>query len=176
MVCSSYFSTPTTSILQASSLHTNNNNNNSSLPTKNYPKIGLPRSRIASLTPQNQQKQRQQQQEQQQQQPSLAEIERAIGASSFGENDSRGFGKKSLLFDLMSSSPIGQPEGEVERRLRETGEWIIETTEGDSPSSGHNILMVVSLGILPVWLLCLAVASGLLKLPFSSPALDNLLM
>ncbi|KAK9091565.1 hypothetical protein Sjap_024742 [Stephania japonica] len=170
MACSSYFSTPTTSILRASSsLHTNNsNNNNSSLPIKNHPKIGLPRSRIASLTPQ--------QQQQQQQQPTLAEIERAIGASSFGETDSRRFGEKSSLFDFLSSSPIGQPEGEVERKLRETGEWIIQTTEGDSPSSGHNILMLVCLGILPVWLLFLAVASGLLKLPFTSPALDNLLM
>ncbi|KAK9106032.1 hypothetical protein Scep_022876 [Stephania cephalantha] len=110
MVCSSYFSTPTTSILQASSLQTNNNNNNnnnSSLPTKNYPKIGLPRSRIASLTPQNQQKQ----QQQQQQQPSLAEIERAIEASSFGENDSRVLERNRCCLIFCRRAQLGSRKG-----------------------------------------------------------------
>ncbi|XP_010265436.1 PREDICTED: probable NAD(P)H dehydrogenase subunit CRR3, chloroplastic [Nelumbo nucifera] len=112
----------------------------------------------------------------QQQQPSVAEVERAIGAGIFRDRDPRGSGERSTLFDMLVSSPLGQPEGSIERKLRETGEWVIDTTEGASRSAGQRILLVVCLGVLPVWVLLLLVASGVIKLPFSAPFLDDLLM
>lgn len=50
----------------------------------------------------------------------------------------QGFGEKSFLFSLLSSRPTWQPEGPVEKKIREAGEWVINTTEGDSSSSGYN--------------------------------------
>ncbi|KAK1298220.1 hypothetical protein QJS10_CPB14g00398 [Acorus calamus] len=76
-------------------------------------------------------------QNQQQQQPSVAEIQRAItsdgskttGAGKFGAS-SGGEGRSSAFMDLLASTPIGMPESSIERKLRETGEWIIDQTEG----------------------------------------------
>ncbi|KAK1279545.1 hypothetical protein QJS04_geneDACA003082 [Acorus gramineus] len=121
-------------------------------------------------------------QNQQQQQPSVAEIQRAItsggskttGAGKFGAS-SGGEGRSSAFMDLLASTPIGMPESSIERKLRETGEWIIDQTEGKS-RLGQEILMAVCLKILPVWLLMLLVASGIVKLPFHIPFLDDLLM
>ncbi|PIA26603.1 hypothetical protein AQUCO_09100044v1 [Aquilegia coerulea] len=110
------------------------------------------------------------------QQPSVSEMERAIGAGIFRDRDSRGSGEKQTLFDLLSNTPISQPEGPIEKKLRETGEWILDATEGPSRSAGHGILMTVCLKILPVWLLFLLIASGLFKLPFNNPALEDLIM
>ncbi|KAF5208093.1 chlororespiratory reduction [Thalictrum thalictroides] len=91
-------------------------------------------------------------------------------------NATQGSGEKPTLFDLMSNTPINQPEGPIEKKLRETGEWIIGATEGPSRSAGQEILMTVCLKILPVWLLFLLIASGLFKLPFNNPALEDLIM
>lgn len=38
------------------------------------------------------------------------------------------------FFDLMSESPVGKPEGEAEKKLREAGEWLIERTKESSHS------------------------------------------
>ncbi|KAF9592457.1 hypothetical protein IFM89_014947 [Coptis chinensis] len=77
---------------------------------------------------------------------------------------------------MISSTPANYPESKVEKKLRETGEWILDATKGPTPSAGHDILMSICLGILPIWLLFLLIAFGGFKLPFSTPALDDLIM
>ncbi|KAD2393571.1 hypothetical protein E3N88_40548 [Mikania micrantha] len=84
--------------------------------------------------------------------------------------------QEKTLFDQILSNSIGRTEGDVEKKLRETGEWIIDQTEGPTRSTGKNILKVVFLWILPVWILSFLVASGVIKLPFISPFLDDLIM
>jgi hypothetical protein len=37
--------------------------------------------------------------------------------------------KNSAFMDLVASTPIGKPESEPERRLREAAEWVVDTTE-----------------------------------------------
>ncbi|KAI3696280.1 hypothetical protein L1987_79292 [Smallanthus sonchifolius] len=109
--------------------------------------------------------------------PSVAEIERAIGAGIFKDRDiNRESEQEKTLFDQILSNSIGKTEGDVEKKLRETGEWIIDQTEGPSRSTGKNILKVVFLWILPVWILSFLVASGFIKLPFISPFIDDLIM
>jgi len=71
---------------------------------------------------------------------------------------------------------VGKTEGPTERVLRETGEWIGGQTERATLSSRKRILEIMFLWMAPAWLLLFLVASGAVKLPFSSPALDNLLM
>ncbi|THG14780.1 hypothetical protein TEA_027325 [Camellia sinensis var. sinensis] len=102
---------------------------------------------------------KQKQQKQKQKQPSVAEIE-----------------KGKTLFDSIFSNSVGESEGPVERKLRETGEWIIDRTERSSNSIGKNILMAVFQFVLPIWILSFLVASGIVKLPFSTPFLDDLIM
>ncbi|XP_058087170.1 probable NAD(P)H dehydrogenase subunit CRR3, chloroplastic [Magnolia sinica] len=107
------------------------------------------------------------------QQPSILEVERAIGAGIFRDQDDPRSDGGSTFFDLLSTT-IGQPEGSAERKLREAGEWIVERTENGS-RSGQEILMVVCLKILPLWVFFLLVASGVVQLPFNIPFLDDFL-
>ncbi|KAL6350798.1 hypothetical protein AAG906_031384 [Vitis piasezkii] len=111
-----------------------------------------------------------------QRQPSVIQIERAIGAGIFRDRDPRGSEQNKTLFDLLLSNSIGKTEGSVEKKLRKTGEWIIDRAEGTSRSAAKQILMVTFLWVLPTWTLLLLVASGVLKLPFRIPFLDNLIM
>ncbi len=108
--------------------------------------------------------------------PSVVQIERTIGAGIFRDRDPRGSDESKTLFDLLLSNSIGKTEGSVEKKLRKTGEWIIDRAERTSRSAGKQILMVTFLWILPTWTLLLLVASGILKLPFSIPFLDDLIM
>ncbi|KAL8241840.1 hypothetical protein R6Q59_012142 [Mikania micrantha] len=115
--------------------------------------------------------------QQKEKKPSVAEIERAIGAGIYKDRDiNRESEQEKTLFDQILSNSIGRTEGDVEKKLRETGEWIIDQTEGPTRSTGKNILKVVFLWILPVWILSFLVASGVIKLPFISPFLDDLIM
>ncbi|XP_022882064.1 probable NAD(P)H dehydrogenase subunit CRR3, chloroplastic [Olea europaea var. sylvestris] len=113
---------------------------------------------------------------QKQRQSSIAEIERAIGAGIFRENDTNreSEGNKNL-FDSILTNSVGKDEGSVEKKLRETGEWIIDQTERTSRSSGKQILMTVFLWVLPMWIVAFLVASGILQLPFSTPFLDDII-
>ncbi|KAK9276783.1 hypothetical protein L1049_006319 [Liquidambar formosana] len=115
------------------------------------------------------------QQQQQQKQPSVVEIERAIGAGIFRDRNPRESEVNKTLFDVLLSSSIGKSEGPVEKRLRETGEWILDRSEGASRSAGKQILMGMFLWIIPLGI-SLLVASGFIKLPFSTPFLDDLIM
>ncbi|XP_077253199.1 chlororespiratory reduction 3 [Tasmannia lanceolata] len=161
MACTARFSATITIL---SNLTRNNikNNNGSSLPSS--PKIKRrSRSSDAGLRRKPTQKK-----------PSVAQVERAIGAGIFRDRNPSG-DEIPTGFDFLASTPIGQPEGSPEKKLREAGEWILNRTEGGS-RSGQEILMVVCLNILPLWLFFLLVASGIIKLPFSLPYLDDLLM
>ncbi|CAA3026943.1 probable NAD(P)H dehydrogenase subunit CRR3, chloroplastic [Olea europaea subsp. europaea] len=113
---------------------------------------------------------------QKQRQSSIAEIERAIGAGIFRENDTnRESEGNKKLFDSILTNSAGKDEGSVEKKLRETGEWIIDQTERTSRSSGKQILMTVFLWVLPMWIVAFLVASGILQLPFSTPFLDDII-
>ncbi|XP_055819307.1 probable NAD(P)H dehydrogenase subunit CRR3, chloroplastic [Solanum dulcamara] len=105
---------------------------------------------------------------------SVAEIERAIGAGIFRDRDtSRSHVKeKKTLFDSILSNSVGENEGDVEKKLRQTGEWLIHKTQPTSASAGKQILVAVFQWILPMWILAFLLASGMLNLPF----LDDLLL
>ncbi|CAA3026944.1 probable NAD(P)H dehydrogenase subunit CRR3, chloroplastic [Olea europaea subsp. europaea] len=76
---------------------------------------------------------------QKQRQSSIAEIERAIGAGIFRENDTnRESEGNKKLFDSILTNSAGKDEGSVEKKLRETGEWIIDQTERTSRSSANS--------------------------------------
>ncbi|CAL5065033.1 unnamed protein product [Urochloa decumbens] len=61
-------------------------------------------------------------------QPSVAEVRRALGVDDDAAASSRE-AKNSAFMELIASTPIGQPESEPERRLREAAEWVVDTTE-----------------------------------------------
>ncbi|KMT19479.1 hypothetical protein BVRB_1g011040 [Beta vulgaris subsp. vulgaris] len=114
-----------------------------------------------------------------QNQPSVAEIERAIGAGSYRDYDPASISEpaeKKNVFDAVLSNSIGKTEGKTERALRETGEWISGQTEGAARSSGKKILEVMFFWLAPAWFVLLLIATGAVKLPFSFPALDDLIM
>ncbi|KAI3466966.1 hypothetical protein Pfo_023629 [Paulownia fortunei] len=112
----------------------------------------------------------------QEQQPSILEIERAIGAGIFRERDINSEAEeKTSLFDNMLRNSVGKSEGSVEKKLRETGEWLIDQTERTSRSAGKQILMTMFLWIMPMWMFAFLVASGVVQLPFDTPFLVDLL-
>ncbi|XP_021771633.1 probable NAD(P)H dehydrogenase subunit CRR3, chloroplastic [Chenopodium quinoa] len=112
-------------------------------------------------------------------QPSIAEIERAIGAGKYRDHDPASISdpaEKNSVFDAVLANSVGKTEGKTERALRETGEWINEQTERATRSSGKKILEVMFFWIAPAWFLLFFIATGAVKLPFTSPVLDDLLM
>ncbi|KAJ8556413.1 hypothetical protein K7X08_029804 [Anisodus acutangulus] len=100
---------------------------------------------------------------------SVVEIERAIGAGIFRDRDAK---ESKTFFDSILSNSVG----DVEKKLRETGEWLIHKTENTSASTGKQILIAVFQWILPIWILAFLLASGMLDLPFTTPFLDDLLL
>ncbi|RLN34448.1 hypothetical protein C2845_PM03G31210 [Panicum miliaceum] len=109
-------------------------------------------------------------------QPSVAEVRRAIGvADDAASAASSREAKNSAFMDLIASTPIGQPESEPERRLREAAEWVVDTTETRA-CEGQKSVLVMCMMTFPAWFLLLFIALGVIKLPFDVPGLDNLLM
>ena len=83
---------------------------------------------------------------QNQRQLSVAEIERAIGAGIFRDRDTSREAKESkTLFDSILSNSVGENEGDMEKKLRETGEWLIDKTEDTSASAGSKFLLYLLL-------------------------------
>ncbi|CAN4116434.1 unnamed protein product [Withania somnifera] len=104
---------------------------------------------------------------------SVTEIERAIGAGIFRDRDTNRDAKESkTLFDSILSNSVGENEGDVEKKLRQTGEWLIHKTENTSASAGKQILVAMFQWILPMWILAFLLASG----SFTTPFLDDLLL
>jgi hypothetical protein len=63
-------------------------------------------------------------------QPSVEEVRRAIGVADDASSAAASLeAKNSAFMDLVASTPIGKPESEPERRLREAAEWVVDTTE-----------------------------------------------
>ncbi|PKA47246.1 hypothetical protein AXF42_Ash017191 [Apostasia shenzhenica] len=110
--------------------------------------------------------------------PTVAEIRRAIGAEDRhgvdGESPNSS-PSSSPIMDFLASTPIGQPESPAERTLREFAERIVEHAEANV-HHGQNVLIMLCLYALPVWTLLLLVASGVIKLPFSLPFMEDLIM
>uniref|UniRef100_A0A1D1YBC2 Complement C2 n=1 Tax=Anthurium amnicola TaxID=1678845 RepID=A0A1D1YBC2_9ARAE len=113
------------------------------------------------------------QKRQRRQQPSVMEVQRAVGVAG-GDDRADGGNRPASVLDFFASTPIGQAESPAEKKLREAAEWVVERTEARG-LLGQRILMVVCLSVLPVWVFLLLVASGLIKLPFSLPFMDDLL-
>ncbi|KAL1531950.1 putative NAD(P)H dehydrogenase subunit CRR3, chloroplastic [Salvia divinorum] len=112
----------------------------------------------------------------QKQQPSIMEIERAIGAGIFRERDvNSGGGERANLVDNILKNSVGKNEGSVEKRLRETGEWLLDQTETTTRSAGKQILMTIFVWIIPLWITGFLVAAGIISLPFHTPFLDDLI-
>uniref|UniRef100_M8BD71 Uncharacterized protein n=1 Tax=Aegilops tauschii TaxID=37682 RepID=M8BD71_AEGTA len=59
--------------------------------------------------------------------PSGGEVRRAIGAAD--DPSASGRDKQSGFMELLASTPIGQPESDAERRIREAAEWVVDNTE-----------------------------------------------
>ncbi|XP_027361975.1 probable NAD(P)H dehydrogenase subunit CRR3, chloroplastic [Abrus precatorius] len=108
--------------------------------------------------------------------PSVMQMERVVGAGSFRDSDPpplRGSDMRKTVMDLF----LGQAmEGPVEKKMRETGEWLATNTEPKFRSSRKGILMFMFQWMLPIWAILLLVAYGAIKLPFSNSSLDDLLM
>ncbi|XP_030515107.1 probable NAD(P)H dehydrogenase subunit CRR3, chloroplastic [Rhodamnia argentea] len=137
---------------------------------KVYPKPSSPRIRTAPTPPGSKQKKTQKQQ------PTIVEIERAIGAGWFSDADPKKLEQRKSVLDGVLPTDGWKVESSVERKLRESGEWILDQTERRPASAGKSILVAVFQWVLPAWVLMLLVASGAVKLPFRVPFLDDLIM
>ncbi|KAH0468307.1 hypothetical protein IEQ34_003340 [Dendrobium chrysotoxum] len=115
--------------------------------------------------------------------PTAADVRLAIGVDELPRPDggtpssasSSSSSSSSRLMDFLATTPIGQPESPAERALRQFGEWMIDRTEARSGDGLMN-LMLLCLSVLPVWILLLLVASGIIKLPFSHPFVENIIL
>ncbi|CAN7124744.1 unnamed protein product [Brassica rapa subsp. narinosa] len=106
--------------------------------------------------------------------PSIAQIERAFGAGSY--RDSEGEMDMNTVFDELLLGHANKFEGKLEKKLREVGEMFVDLTESKLRSSGKPVLMFTIQWILPIWIVSLLLACGIIKLPFSLPLLDDLIM
>ncbi|XP_040861412.1 probable NAD(P)H dehydrogenase subunit CRR3, chloroplastic, partial [Glycine max] len=108
--------------------------------------------------------------------PSVMQMERIVGAGSFRDTEppiimKRDSDMGKTLMDLF----LGQAmEGEVQKKTRETGEWLSDFEGKERIRKG--ILMFMFQWILPIWAFTPSTAFGAIKLPFSNPFLDDMLM
>ncbi|KAL6838959.1 hypothetical protein ACP4OV_031186 [Aristida adscensionis] len=109
--------------------------------------------------------------------PSVAEVRRAIGADDDEASSPAASreARNSAFMDLIANTPIGQPESEAERRIREVAEWVVETTE-ERAFVGQKSFLVLCMMTFPVWFFLLFIALGVIELPFDIPDLDNLII
>uniref|UniRef100_A0A0F7GZR8 Chlororespiratory reduction 3 n=1 Tax=Pelargonium echinatum TaxID=122254 RepID=A0A0F7GZR8_9ROSI len=144
---------------------------NSQPPQTNTPsKTSLPRSKNTPPRP----KKNQQQKQPLRPKPTLLQMERAIGAGSYRDGDTGTDAEvKKTEYDGLLPITTGQFETPVEETLRNTGEWLVRKT---SRSPGKGMLLFVLQWILPIWTLSVLVGIGIVKLPFSTPFLDDLFM
>uniref|UniRef100_A0A0F7H0T5 Chlororespiratory reduction 3 n=1 Tax=Pelargonium citronellum TaxID=73188 RepID=A0A0F7H0T5_9ROSI len=141
---------------------------NSQPPTTNPPaKTSLPRTKNTPPRPKKKQ-------QPQRTRPSLLQMERAIGAGSYRDGDTGTDAEvKKTEYDGLLPITTGQFETPVEDTLRKTGEWLVRKTPR---SPGKGMLLFVLKWILPIWTLSVLVGIGIVKLPFSTPFLDDLFM
>ncbi|PIN22144.1 hypothetical protein CDL12_05151 [Handroanthus impetiginosus] len=102
-------------------------------------------------------------------------IERAIGAGIFRDRDVNSEAEeKTSLFDNLLKNSVGRNEGSVEKKLRETGDWLNRQTQRTSRSAGKQILMSMFVWVLPIWVVAFLVAAGMIELPFITPFLEDI--
>uniref|UniRef100_A0A0F7H156 Chlororespiratory reduction 3 n=1 Tax=Monsonia marlothii TaxID=163685 RepID=A0A0F7H156_9ROSI len=106
--------------------------------------------------------------------PSVYQIERAIGAGRFRDINREEEGKKTE-FDGVLPITTGQFETPIEESLRKTGRWLADKTP-TSGSAGKGVVVFLFQWFLPLWTVLLLVGAGIIKLPFNTPFLDDLLM
>ncbi|XP_031275007.1 probable NAD(P)H dehydrogenase subunit CRR3, chloroplastic isoform X2 [Pistacia vera] len=112
------------------------NNSSSTSPQTNHPTN--PPSRKPKIPRKNN--------SQQQKQLQLMEIERAIGAGTFRDNEPRDLEKqKKIVFNGILPDLSGVFEGPVEKQLRETGEWFSSHTEKRLRSSSIDFSLISSI-------------------------------
>ncbi|OMO99758.1 Armadillo [Corchorus olitorius] len=99
-----------------------------------------------------------------------------ISSNSFHSSDLEEQKRRTVFDGLLPLTAGSKHESEIEKKLRETGEFIGSKTEAAFRSSGKTILLVVLQWFLPIWTLSLLVASGAIKLPFNIPQIDDLIM
>ncbi|KAH6827753.1 ENTH/ANTH/VHS superfamily protein [Perilla frutescens var. hirtella] len=93
---------------------------------------------------------------------SITKIE-VVASSAIPKDSSSGVAheeRRSSLFDNIMRNSVGEKEGDVEKRLRETGEWLVHQTETTSRSAGKQILTSVFVWVIPLWITAFLVASG----------------
>ncbi|CAJ1932516.1 unnamed protein product [Sphenostylis stenocarpa] len=108
--------------------------------------------------------------------PSVMQMQRILGAGSFRDTEPAplpGSDMRKTVMDLFLGQAI---EGRVQKKIRETGEWLDANAESKITSSRKTILLIMVQWMLPIWTILLLIASGAIKLPFSNPFLDDLLM
>ncbi|ESW21329.1 hypothetical protein PHAVU_005G062000 [Phaseolus vulgaris] len=72
---------------------------------------------------------------------------------------------------------LGQAmEGRVEKKMRETGEWVAANAEAKITSSRKGRFLFLVQWMLPIWITLFLIASGGIKIPFTNAFLDDLLM
>ncbi|KAH0845309.1 hypothetical protein HID58_090511 [Brassica napus] len=107
--------------------------------------------------------------------PSIAQIERAFGAGSY--RDSEGEMDMNTVFDELLLGHANKFEGKLEKKLREVGEMFVDLTESKLRSSGKETSFAVYNSMDTSYMDCVsALACGIIKLPFSLPLLDDLIM
>ncbi|XP_015895430.1 probable NAD(P)H dehydrogenase subunit CRR3, chloroplastic [Ziziphus jujuba] len=173
-LCSCFYTTTTTPRNMAiiiASLPDNAKSNHSPPPVQTHHSLKPTTTILPSKTMEKKKK------PQKPRQPSVIEIERATGAGRFRDTDSRELEElKDAKFDMSLMNFPGKFEGPLEKKLRETGEFMANQSERGFRSSSKKILIFAFKWMLPVWTLLVLVASGAIKLPFSSPFLDQLIM
>ncbi|KAJ8760994.1 hypothetical protein K2173_022032 [Erythroxylum novogranatense] len=108
------------------------------------------------------------------QQLALSQLEHAIGAGSYRDSEHRGSRKRKSK--ELSQNSRGPMEGSIEKKLEETGDWLVNKTEEQIRSTGKGFLMFTFQWILPTYILLFLMASGVIKVPLESPLLDDLIM
>ncbi|KAL2347723.1 hypothetical protein Fmac_001723 [Flemingia macrophylla] len=106
---------------------------------------------------------------------SVMQMERMVGAGSFrdAEPPPLNVDMRKTVMDLFLGQAI---EGDLQKKIRHTGEWLATNVEPKIRSNRKGILMFIIQWMLPVWAIFLLVAYGAIKLPFSNPFLDDLIM
>ncbi|KAJ4835248.1 hypothetical protein Tsubulata_026677 [Turnera subulata] len=110
-----------------------------------------------------------------QQKYTFIKLERAIGAGSYRDSEPNGGERRHSVLQGLLPNSDDMKETVAEKKMRETGQWLVDNTEEGFRSNGRKMLMFSFWGI-PIYIFLFMVAAGVIQLPFSSPLLEDLLM
>ncbi|CAN0899257.1 Probable NAD(P)H dehydrogenase subunit CRR3, chloroplastic [Linum grandiflorum] len=103
-------------------------------------------------------------------------MERAIGAGSYRDAEPPASVENALGSGIAGLCNGNQFEGSLQKKARETGEWLAHKTETEFRISEKQGLEFLFKWALPISLLAMMVAVGVVKLPFLSPFLDDFIL